>query len=83
MRDISAYFIEQGKGYLICNDPNNALKYFKHAWNLETRANEKDKVPPNTKSKEKHVVQKDCRTRLNLLEGENGLIRQAEKALDK
>ncbi|CAF0947996.1 unnamed protein product [Rotaria sp. Silwood1] len=46
MRDISTYFIEQGKLYLEVNDPHNALKYFKHAWNLETRANEKDKVPP-------------------------------------
>ncbi|CAF0850302.1 unnamed protein product [Rotaria sordida] len=83
MRDISTYFIEQGKLYLKFNDPNNALKYFKYAWNLETRANQKDKVPPNTKSKEKPTVQPDCRTRLNLLEGENGLIRQAEKALGK
>jgi len=81
MRDISGYFIEQGKIYLKHNDANSALKYFKHAWNLETRANVKDKMKPNTKSTEKSPVQPDFRVHLDLLEGENGLIRQAENAL--
>jgi hypothetical protein len=81
MRDISDYFIQQGKAYLNLEDAHNALKYFKHAWNLETRANEKDKMKPNTKSTEKPPVQPDFRLNLDLLEGENGLIRRAEKAL--
>ncbi len=82
MRDISDYFIQQGKAYLGFGDANNALKYFKHSWNLETRANEKDKMKPNTKSTERPRVQPDYRRQLDKLEGENGLIRQAEKALD-
>jgi len=81
MRDVSDYFIQQGKAYLNLDDARDALKYFKHAWNLETRANEKDKMKPNTKSTEKPPVQPDFRLNLDLLEGENGLIRRAEKAL--
>jgi hypothetical protein len=81
MRDISEYFIEEGEKFLNDNDPHNALKYFNHAWNLEKRANEKDKMKPNTKSTEKPPVQHDYRRHLDLLEGENGLIRRAERAL--
>jgi hypothetical protein len=81
MRDISEYFIKQGSIFLEHDDPHNALKYFNHAWNLEKRANEKDKMKPNTKSTEKPPVQHDYRRHLDLLEGENGLIRRAERAL--
>jgi hypothetical protein len=82
MRDISDYFIQQGKTYLEhLDDAHNALKYFKHAWNLETRANERNKMEPNTKSTERPRIQPDFRRNLNLLEGENGLIRRAENAL--
>jgi hypothetical protein len=80
MRDISEYFINQGQIFLNGNDPHLALKYFNHAWNLENRANEKDKMKPNTKSTGKPSVQPDYRRHLDLLEGENGLIRRAERA---
>ncbi|CAF1428532.1 unnamed protein product [Rotaria magnacalcarata] len=82
MRDISTYFIAQGKMQLEFDEPRNALTYFKYAWNLETKANIRDKVPPNTKHKEEFIMQSDYRNSLNLLEGDGGLIRQAEKALE-
>ncbi|CAF3307957.1 unnamed protein product [Rotaria socialis] len=81
MRDISLYFIEQGKIQLEFDEPGNALTYFKYAWNLETRANTRDKLPPNTKNQEGFIMQSDYRASLNLLEGDDGLIRQAEKRL--
>jgi hypothetical protein len=81
MRDISAYFIEQGKINLELNDASNALKYFNHAKNLEIRANQKDKMKPNTRNTGRPPIQPDFREHLNLLEGENGLIRRAENAL--
>jgi hypothetical protein len=81
MRDISEYFIEQGKTNLQFNDAKNALKYFNHARNLEIQANKKDKMKPNTKHTGRPSVQPDFRRHLDLLEGENGLIRRAENAL--
>jgi hypothetical protein len=81
MRDISEYFIKQGEQFLRDKDPHNALKYFQHSLNLEKRANERDKMKPNTKNSGKPLVQPDFRRNLDLLEGENGLIRQAERAL--
>ena len=57
MRDISYYFIQQGKACLDFDYPTDALRYFNHAWNLETRANVRDKMKPNTKSTEKPRVQ--------------------------
>jgi hypothetical protein len=82
MRDIAKYFIEQGKTHLSFNQPRDALKYFQHAWNLETQANIRDKMKPNTKSTEKPHVQHDYRVHLDLLDGDNGLIHQAEQAFD-
>lgn len=81
MRDISQYFIEQGKMNLSLNDPAAALQYFKHSWDLETRANKRDKMESNPKEPGQALVQSDYREHLNLLEGENGLIRTAEQAL--
>jgi hypothetical protein len=83
MRDIANYFIQQGQPYLKLDEPSTALTYFKHAWNLETQANVRDKMKPNTKSTERPPIQHDYRVHLDLLDGENGLIRQTEKALDK
>jgi hypothetical protein len=40
-------------------------------------------MKPNTKSTERPPIQHDYRVHLDLLDGENGLIRQTEKALDK
>ena len=70
-RDISNDIISQGKEYLNnLNEPKNALKCFQAARTLNITANTLDRL---NSSFYEH---------LRMLEGENGLIRQAENMLD-
>ena len=79
-RDIASYLIEQGRMFLNIDAPKEALACFNHARTLEIRANVRDKMPPNPRDWAPRP-QPDVRTRLDLLEGDSGLIRQAEKAI--
>ena len=73
-RDISYDFIEHGQSFLQINAPKYALPYFIHARNLEIAANRRDKTDPNSN-------EPDFRERLNILEGENGLIYKTKEAI--
>lgn len=79
-RDIASYLIEQGRMFLEEGAPEEALACFNHAQTLEIRANVRDKMVPNLKDPAPRP-QPDVRTRLDLLEGDNGLIHQAKRAI--
>jgi hypothetical protein len=80
-RDIANYFIKRGQMFLEVDAPQDALICFNHAQNLEIRANIRDKIPSNPNSRERTDLQPDFRDHLDLLEGKNGLICQAETAI--
>ncbi|CAF1245069.1 unnamed protein product [Rotaria sordida] len=80
-RDISAYFIKQGKMYLQVDAPQNALTCFNHARNLEIQANERDKGKLNSNTKEPNCSHIDFREHLDMLEGDGGLISRAKEAV--
>jgi len=80
-RDIAGYFIKRGQTFLQADMPQNALICFNHARNLEIGANVRDKMEPNLNSTEPSCPQPDFREHLDLLEGNNGLICQAETAV--
>ncbi|CAF1488946.1 unnamed protein product [Adineta ricciae] len=77
--EITKYFIKQGKNYLQIGDGSSALKYFKQAQKLEIEANRRSKTTWN--AVETYSNQPDYRRHLNLLEGSNGLIAQAENIM--
>jgi hypothetical protein len=79
-RDIAGHFIEQGKMFLQVGAPQDALTLFNHARNLEIGANVREKIKPNSNSTEPIYAQPDFRDHLDLLEGDDGLISQAEAA---
>lgn len=80
-RDIASYLIELGETYLTIDVPETALPYFIHARNLEMYANQKDRMEANINDTERYNTFIECRHNLNLLEGDNGLIAQAEAAI--
>lgn len=80
-REIADYFIQQGKSFLQVDAPQNALICSNHARNLEIGANVRDKMEPNRNSTEPSPPQPDFREHLDLLEGNDGLICQAETAV--
>jgi hypothetical protein len=80
-REIANYFIKRGQMFLTVDAPQDALICFNHARDLEIRANLRDKIPPNPNSTEPTDPQPDFRDHLDLLEGNNGLICQAETAV--
>jgi dihydrofolate reductase len=84
-RDIADYFIKRGQMFLNVNvnDSQKALEYFKHAQNLEIAANAREKIEPNSNGTEPSPPQPDFREHLDVLEGDNGLISQAETAIRK
>lgn len=73
-RDISYDYIEQGQTFFSRNLPHEALTCFMRAQNLEIAANRRDKMDENS-------TEPDFRERLDQLEGENGLIAQAKRAI--
>ncbi|CAF0978165.1 unnamed protein product [Adineta ricciae] len=77
--EITKYFIKQGNNYLQVDDGSSALKYFKHAQKLEIEANKRSKTTWN--AAETYSNQPDYRRHLNVLEGHNGLIAQAENSM--
>ncbi len=79
-RDIAWYFIKRGQMFLEVNAPQNALICFNHARNLEIGANVREKMEPNRNTTEPNPPQPDFREHLDLLEGDDGLIYQAETA---
>lgn len=80
-RDIGYHFIEQGRMFLSINAPDDALTLFNHAQKLEIVANEREKRLSNWDKKQSKPPPPDFRDHLDLLEGEQGLIARAEKAL--
>lgn len=82
-RDISSYFINQGTIYLEINQPDRALTYFKRAQTLEKNANRTDNTASNILTSQQISTQSEYPNNLYILEGENGLISQAEKAINR
>jgi len=81
MRDISVHFISFGKSTLtVPNTHSNIpLRYFRHAEYLENKANELDYIDPQTMPPNYRTFDRPPRqTYLNQLQGNNGLISQAE-----
>lgn len=80
MRDISAHFISFGKSslHLPNTHSNIPLRYFRHAEYLENKANELDYIDPQTMPNYQVFNRSSRRTYLDQLEGDDGLIRQAE-----
>jgi hypothetical protein len=76
-RDISYYFIQRGQTFLDADLPQNALTCFNHAKTLEIRANIREKIQTNSNNDEPTSPLPDFRDRLDLLEGDDGLICRA------
>ncbi|CAF1339672.1 unnamed protein product [Adineta ricciae] len=79
--DISKWHIEQGKSYLQLNDSISALKYFQQAHKLETAANKRGETDWNLPGTATRLHPTAFLTYLKQLEGEHGLIAQAENAI--
>ena len=82
-RDIAAHFIEQGKSFLSIDAPDYALPLFDQARKLEITANERQKRQSNPNGEQSNQPLSDFRDHLDQLEGNKGLICQAEEALRK
>ncbi|CAF1339965.1 unnamed protein product [Adineta ricciae] len=80
-RDISKWYIEQGKLYSQLDDPISALKYFQQAHKLEIEANRRGETEWNLPGTTTRLRPTAFLTRLKHLEGEHGLIAQAENAI--
>lgn len=80
-RDISDYFFEEGNLLRQFGFPREALTYFELARDLEIAANNREIIKPDPNSTKSSPSQSDFCRRLALLEGDNGLISQAKKAV--
>lgn len=80
-RDISKQVIEQGKTLLSNRHFNDALTCFRHAERLENLANERQRTADFRHDSTTYGARPDFRDHLDMLQGANGLIAQAETAL--
>lgn len=82
-RDISEYFIERGQSFLSLDTPGEALTYFEHAEKIELAANRSEKLKNIGSDKGTYGYEPDFRERLDLLQGDHGLIAKAKAEMHR